>query len=72
MRHLIVWASLAGLVGIAVLAWRRANFLPQLGHLPGDIVIDNPNVHIYVPVGSVLTICTLWAVLRWLGRQIVV
>ncbi len=69
MRHFFAWAVMAGLIGLAVLAWRRAPFLPQLGQLPGDIVIDNPNVHLYVPVGSVLAICTLWAVLRWLGRQ---
>ena len=52
---------------IGLLVWAGA--LNWFGRLPGDIHIDRDNVHVYVPIVSMLVVSVVLSViLRLLGR----
>jgi hypothetical protein len=59
-------------IGIAILAagllWPWISQLP-LGRLPGDLVIERPNMRLYVPVTSMLLVSIVISVLLWIYRQ---
>ena len=59
-------------IGIIVLVtghlWPWLSQLP-LGRLPGDIVIDKPNLKIYVPITTMILASALISVLLWIFRQ---
>ncbi len=40
-----------------------------LGRLPGDIVIDRPGFHIYIPVATCLLISVVLTLLFWVFRK---
>ncbi|HET6631041.1 MAG TPA: DUF2905 domain-containing protein [Woeseiaceae bacterium] len=56
------------LVLVAGLLWPWLSQLP-LGRLPGDIVIDKPNLKIYVPITTMILASALISVLLWIFRQ---
>jgi membrane protein implicated in regulation of membrane protease activity len=65
--QLIVIAGLA-LVVIGLVTMR--GWLGWFGHLPGDIRIQRSNVHVYVPIVSMLLISILFSVLSYVLRRI--
>lgn len=59
-------------IGLIVLAagllWPWLSQLP-LGRLPGDIVIDKPNLKLYVPITTMILVSALVSLLLWIFRQ---
>lgn len=59
-------------VGLIVLAagllWPWLSQLP-LGRLPGDIMIDKPNLKLYVPITTMILLSALVSLLLWIFRQ---
>jgi hypothetical protein len=53
---------------VAGLLWPWLSQLP-LGRLPGDIVIDKPNLKIYLPITTMILASALISVLLWIFRQ---
>ena len=52
-RLLIVAGVVLAVVGVLLVAFPR---LPFLGNLPGDIRIENENVRIFVPIGTMIVL----------------
>ena len=58
-----------GIIAILVaLLWPWLGRVP-LGRLPGDIIIDKPNLKIYVPITTMILISVLISVLLWIFRR---
>lgn len=62
------------LVGLGVLllvvgglAW--AGGLSWFGHLPGDVRIERPGLHVYVPITSMLLVSVVASLVVWLLRR---
>jgi len=66
MRRLLIVIGV--LVILAGILWPWLVRLP-LGRLPGDIVIDRPNLKVFVPLTSMLVVSLLVTVLMWLLRR---
>ena len=49
-------------------AWPWLSRLP-LGRLPGDIVINQPNLKIFIPITTMVLISVLLSVIVWLLRR---
>jgi hypothetical protein len=64
-KFLIVAGTLLLLVG---LVWPWLSQL-GLGRLPGDIVIERQNTHIYFPIATCLVVSVLLTLLFWLLRK---
>jgi len=60
------------ILGIAILAvgllWPWLGKLP-LGRLPGDIVIDRPQLKIYIPVTTMIVVSLVISFILWLLRK---
>ena len=52
-RLLIVAGVVLAVVGVLLVVFPR---LPFLGNLPGDIRIENENVRIFVPIGTMIVL----------------
>ena len=61
-KFLIVTGILISLVGVLLLIFRNSG-IPFLGRLPGDIIIDRPNMKIYVPITSMIIISLVLSLL---------
>jgi hypothetical protein len=59
-------------IGIAVLVagllWPWISQLP-FGRLPGDLVIERPNLKLYFPITSTILASIVLSVLLWIFRQ---
>ena len=59
-------------IGIAILViglfWPWLSRLP-LGRLPGDIIINRPNLKIYIPITTMVLISLIISVILWLLRK---
>lgn len=66
MQRALIVIGLAVLV--AGLLWPWLSQLP-LGRLPGDIVIDKPNLKIYVPITTMILASAVIGLLLWIFRQ---
>jgi hypothetical protein len=64
-RLLIVLGATLILAGIA---WPWLRRLP-LGHLPGDIVIDRPDLKLYIPITTMIVVSVVISLLLWLFRR---
>ena len=53
---------------IAGLLWPWLGKIP-LGRLPGDIIIDKPNLKLYIPITTMILISVLISVLLWIYRK---
>lgn len=53
---------------LAGLLWPYISKLP-LFRLPGDIVIDKPNMKIFFPITSMLLISLILSVIMWFFRR---
>ena len=60
---------IAGVILVVVgLAWPWLSRLP-FGRLPGDIMIDRPDLKVYVPITTMIVISVVISVLLWLFRR---
>jgi hypothetical protein len=50
------------------LLWPWLGKLP-LGRLPGDIIIDRPNLKIYFPITTMVLISLVISLIMWLFRK---
>ena len=58
-----------GLIIVVVgLLWPWLSKLP-LGRLPGDILIDRPNMKLLLPITSMVLVSLLISLLLWLFRR---
>lgn len=58
-----------GIIVIIIgLLWPWLGKLP-LGHLPGDIVINKPNLKIYFPITTMVVISVILSIVLWLFRK---
>lgn len=64
-RLLIVIGIVVLLVG---LLWPWIGKIP-LGHLPGDIVINQSNIKVYIPVTSMVVVSVIISFLLWFFRK---
>ena len=61
--------ALVGLVLVIVgLLWPRLREL-GLGRLPGDIVIERGNVHIYFPIVTCIIVSVVLSIILWLTNR---
>lgn len=60
------------ILGIAIVAvgllWPWLGKLP-LGRLPGDIVIERPQLKVYIPVTTMIVVSVVISVILWLLRK---
>lgn len=60
------------IIGIVVLVigllWPWLGKIP-IGRLPGDIVINRPNLKIYFPITTMILISALISVILWILRK---
>ena len=60
------------ILGIAILAvgllWPWLGKLP-LGRLPGDIIINRPQLKIYIPVTTMILVSLVVSLILWLLRK---
>ncbi|MDY0042476.1 MAG: DUF2905 domain-containing protein [Desulforhabdus sp.] len=58
-------------IGIAILVagllWPWLGKLP-LGRLPGDIIVNRPNLKVYIPITSMVVISVALSLVVWLLR----
>jgi hypothetical protein len=66
MRLLLI--ILGAALVLAGLAWPWLRRLP-LGYLPGDIVIDRPDLKVYVPITTMIVISAVVSLVVWLFRR---
>ncbi|HXO90685.1 MAG TPA: DUF2905 domain-containing protein [Stellaceae bacterium] len=63
------WLVAIGLVLVIVgLLWPRLRDL-GLGRLPGDIVIERGNVHIYLPIVTCIVVSVVLSLILWLMNR---
>ncbi len=64
---------IAGLILVALgVLWPLLGKLgpwPGLGRLPGDIVIDRPNMKFYFPVTTMILLSLLLSLVMWILRR---
>lgn len=60
-RFLIIFGMLLILLGIS---WPHLGSL-GLGRLPGDIVIERENYHVYIPIVTALILSAIANVILW-------
>ncbi|TMC63423.1 MAG: DUF2905 domain-containing protein [Chloroflexi bacterium] len=65
-RLLIVGGVLLAVVGVVIVL---APNIPFLGRLPGDIRIDNGNVKVFIPLGTMLIISLILTVILNLANR---
>lgn len=60
------------IIGVLILAigllWPWLVKIP-LGRLPGDIIIDRPNLKVYIPVTSMVLLSIVISVIFWIFRK---
>lgn len=66
MQKFLIIAGLILL--IAGILWPWLSALP-LGRLPGDIVINRPNLKVYFPITTMVVISVVVSLLLWLFRR---
>ena len=58
-----------GIVVVAIgLLWPWLGKIP-LGRLPGDLVINRPNLKIYIPITTMVLISIIISVVLWILRK---
>jgi hypothetical protein len=56
----------AGLIVLGLIWQFGARFLPALGHLPGDIVIERDNFRFYFPITTMILVSVVLTLLATL------
>lgn len=58
-----------GLVIVAVgLFWPHLSRIP-LGRLPGDIVIDKPQLKVYIPITTMILVSIVISIILWFLKK---
>lgn len=58
-----------GLVIVAVgLLWPHLSKIP-LGRLPGDIIIDRPQLKVYIPITTMILVSIVISLILWLFKK---
>jgi len=65
LKPLIYIGALLIIVG---LLWPWLSKLP-LGRLPGDIIINRPNLKIYIPITTMIVVSIILSILAWIFRK---
>ena len=65
-RLLIIGGVILAVVGVVIVL---APNIPFLGRLPGDIRIDNGNVQVFVPLGTMLVISLILTLILNLANR---
>ena len=65
-RLLIVGGVILAVVGVVIVL---APNIPFLGRLPGDIRIDNGNVKVFIPLGTMLLISLILTLILNLANR---
>jgi hypothetical protein len=73
IARLLILAG-AGLIILGVVFQVITRFLPNIGRLPGDIVIQRENVMLYIPIVTMLIVSIVLSVVftlvsRWLNNK---
>ena len=59
-------------IGIAIiligLFWPWLSKLP-IGRLPGDIIINKPNIKVYIPITTMIIISIIISLILWIFRK---
>jgi hypothetical protein len=66
MQKTIIWVGL--FIVVVGLLWPWLSKLP-LGRLPGDIIINKPNLKIIFPVTTMVVISVVLSAILWLLRK---
>jgi hypothetical protein len=66
MQKAIIWVGL--FIVVVGLLWPWLSKLP-LGRLPGDIIINKPNLKIIFPITTMVVISVVLSVILWLLRK---
>ncbi len=66
-KTLVVCGIILFLVGVGV--WGAADKLSWLGRLPGDINIERPGLHVYIPLTTMLLLSVGLSIAVWLFRR---
>ncbi|GAB4365581.1 MAG: DUF2905 domain-containing protein [Calditrichia bacterium] len=66
MRKIFIYLGI--LLIFIGLFWPWISKIP-LGRLPGDIIIDKPNVKIYFPIVTMLLLSIILSLLLWFIRK---
>jgi hypothetical protein len=62
-----VGGAVVFLLAVAAITFLSIRF--GLGRLPGDIVIDRGNLHVYVPFTTAIIVSLLLSLVLWLFRR---
>jgi len=54
------------IVVIGIIVWLAGDKLRFLGRLPGDIRIERENLHVYIPVTTMLLVSILLSLVFWI------
>lgn len=64
------WLISSGIILIAIgLLWPYLSKIP-LGRLPGDIIIDRPNLKVYIPITTMILISALLSLILYIWQKI--
>ena len=66
---LIVLAGIV-IVVIGIIVWLAGDKLRWIGRLPGDIRIERDNVHVYIPITTMLLASILLSLIFWVIRKL--
>ena len=66
MQKVLIYTGIA--VIIVGLLWPWLGKIP-FGRLPGDIVIDKPNLKVFIPITTMVLISVLISVVLWILRR---
>jgi len=66
MQKILIYIGIISIV--SGLLWPWLSKLP-LGHLPGDIIIEKPNIKIYFPIATMIVISIVLSVILWILRK---
>ncbi|MBN2009799.1 DUF2905 domain-containing protein [candidate division KSB1 bacterium] len=66
MQRTLIYIGLT--IAAIGLLWPWVSKLP-LGRLPGDIIIDKPNMKVFIPITTMLLVSAVLSLIMWLFRK---
>lgn len=59
----------AGVIAVVIGLVVMRGWFGWLGHLPGDMRIERPNMRVYIPIGSMILVSILLSALSYVLRR---